>query len=160
MSDLAPNQILQGYRYYEQALDLVISKAQKTLRIFDHDLSQGAYNSLARITTLQNFLANHGHLTLIVHEIAFIQKYCPRINELLQTYSHSMQVHVTDEHVKHIKDVFVVADETYYVRRFHIDHARFKYSFDDIETANVLMMRFDELLKSKAETVSIFTIGL
>lgn len=160
MEDLAPDQIITGVRAYEQALDLVMQGAQKTLSIFDQDLSQGAYDSIARTEILRNFLANHGQLTLILHDAAFLLKRCPRLVALMQTYHHAMHVYVTDDYVKPIKDVFVIADGAAYLKRFHIDHARFKFSTNDREAVSGLKTRFEELLASAAHSVSISALGL
>lgn len=160
MSNLVPNQILSGCSDYALALDLVIQAAYKSLCIFDQDLSEGAYTSAARAEMLGNFLANQGQLTLILHEPTFLLTRCPRLISLMQTYQHAMQVCVTADHVKHIKEVFIVADETSYVKRFHIDQARFKYSLDDLEAVSALKRRFDELQLSVARNVSISILGL
>lgn len=158
--DLVPNQIITGVRAYEQALNLVMREATKTLSIFDHDLSQGAYTSVARTEILRNFLANRGQLTLILHDSAFFLNDCPRLVALMQTYQHAMQVYVTHDYVKPIKDGFIIADDAAYLRRFHIDHARFKFSTDDTETVSGLKLRFGELLASTAHSVSISALGL
>jgi hypothetical protein len=160
MADLTPNQILSGAQAYEQALDLVIKRATKALYIFDQDLSQGAYNTVARTEMLRSFLANQGQLTLILHDSLFFLKYCPRLIALLQTYHHAMHVYVTNDDVHQVKDVFVIAYEAGYVRRFHIDHARFKFSLDDWDTVSRLKMKFDALLASSTHSVSISTLGL
>ncbi|HEY3301322.1 MAG TPA: hypothetical protein VGJ90_11160 [Methylophilaceae bacterium] len=160
MTDLAPDQILTGIRAYEQALDLVIQGAQKTLSIFDENLSQGAYASMARAEVLRSFLANQGQLTLVLHDSTFFLNYCPRLISLMQTYHHAIQVYVTPDYMRHVKDVFVIADATSYVRRFHIEHARFKFSLDDKAAVSGLKMRFDELLASTAHSVSISALGL
>lgn len=160
MADLISNQILSGVQAYEQALDLVIHRARKTLFIFDQDLSQGAYNTVARTEMLQKFLANQGQLTLILHDSSFFLKHCPRLTELLQTYHHAMQVYLTNDDVQHVQEAFVVADGAAYARRFHIDHARFKFSLDDWETVSELTMKFDALLGGSAHSVSISVLGL
>jgi hypothetical protein len=160
MADLIPNQILTGVHAYEQALDLVIQGANKTLFLFDQDLSEGAYNTVARTEVLRSFLANQGQLTLILHDSFFFLKYCPRLIALLQTYHHAMHIYVTNDDVQHVKDVFVIADEAAYVRRFHIDHARFKFSLDDWDTVSGLKMKFNTLLASSTHSVSISTLGL
>lgn len=160
MTDLAPDQILTGIRAYEQVLDLVIQGAQKTLSIFDEDLSQGAYASIARTEMLRSFLANQGQLTLILHDSTFFLNHCPRLIALMQTYHHAIQVYVTHDYVRHVKETFVIADATSYVRRFHIDHARFRFSLDDKAVVSGLKIRFDELLASTAHSVSISALGL
>ena len=71
-----------------------------------------------------------------------------------------MTVFETNDNAKVAKDCFVIADKTHYLRRFHIDQARFKYAFDDEEECASLTMRFNELLDETAEAVSVTKLGL
>ena len=54
----------------------------------------------------------------------------------------------------------MIADKRHYVRRFHIDQARFKYVLNDAEECANLSMRFDELLDETTEAVSATKLGL
>ena len=71
-----------------------------------------------------------------------------------------MQVHVTNQSAKHAKDCFILADGKHYIKRIHIDQARFKYVFDDIATVKALNTRFDELTEAIQDTVSTTPLGL
>lgn len=160
--DLTQQAVLLGEHDYVTAIDYVISAAQKQLLIFDCDLSKGGFNSIARHALIQEFLNKSPvcKLTFILHDANFLKTQCPRLLALLKTYGHQMQVLITNDHAKIAKDCFVIADDNAYVRRFHIDQARFKYALDDIaETAN-LHLRFNELLDETAETVSATHLGL
>lgn len=159
---LTPNTILLGERLYAQAIDLVIQQAQKTLLVFDQDFSHGDYASIARHQSLQQFLSRDAHtqLTIILHQSEFLTAHCPRLLELLSTYGHKMTVYLTNDSAKVAKDCFVIADDVHYVKRIHIDQARFKYAFDDAETCASLHMRFDELLEETSHTLSPTQLGL
>jgi hypothetical protein len=159
---LTPNIILLGERLYAQAIDLVIQQAQKTLLVFDQDFSHGDYASIARHQSLQQFLSRDAHtkLTIIMHQSEFLTAHCPRLLELLTTYGHKMTVYLTNDSAKVAKDCFVIADDVHYVKRIHIDQARFKYAFDDAETCASLHMRFDELLEETSHTLSPTQLGL
>ena len=71
-----------------------------------------------------------------------------------------MTVYETNDTAKVAKDCFVIADKRHYLRRFHIDQARFKYAFDDETEAANLLMRFSELLDETTESVSATKLGL
>ena len=71
-----------------------------------------------------------------------------------------MVVYETNDTAKVAKDCFVIADKQHYVRRFHIDQARFKYALNEVEECANLGMRFDELLDETTEAVSATKLGL
>ena len=161
-TELKPNTVLLGERNYEAALNLVIAKAQYELLIFDQDLSQGDYASLQRVALIQQFLSEKplSKLTIIVQTSEFFVNKCPKLFELLKLYGHKMTVYETNATAKIAKDCFVIADGLHYLRRFHIDEARFKYAFDDVEECANLNRRFDELMAETAEAVSVTKLGL
>ncbi|OAM52564.1 hypothetical protein A7981_03610 [Methylovorus sp. MM2] len=160
--ELVPDEIILGEANYREALNLVIASAESELLIFDEDLSKGDYASLKRFELIRDFLSKGSttKLIIILHDTAYFTSRCPRLFALLQTYGHLMSVYQTTEQAKVAKDIFIIADQKHYLRRFHVDQARFKYAFDDEKTANMLNMRFDELREWTGEAVSPTTLGL
>ena len=161
-TELTPNTIIFGERNYETALDIVIACAENELLIFDQYFECGDYASLNRFERLLAFLSknNLSKLTIILQNTQHFIHHCPRLFELLKLYSDKMVVFETNDIAKVAKDCFVIADKRHYLRRFHIDQARFKYAFDDVEECANLTMRFDELLDETAEAVSATKLGL
>lgn len=161
-TELIPDTIILGERLYAQAIDLILQHAQKTLLIFDQDFSHGDYTSIARHQLLQQFLSRDAQtkLTIILHQSEFLTTHCPRLLELLATYGHKMTVYITNDSAKIAKDCFVIADDAHYVKRIHIDQARFKYALDDAEACASLNMRFGELLEETSHTLSPTQLGL
>ena len=164
MSDieLKPNIVVLGERDYSAALNAVIARATTELLIFDQDFRQGDYASAHRFILIEQFLkdAPLSKLTIILQKTDFFVNKCPKLFELLKLYSHRMKVLETNQSAKIAKDCFVIADKLHYCRRFHIDQARFKFAFDDVEECANLRMRFDELMEETTETVSITKLGL
>ncbi len=160
--DLQPNTIILGERNYEAALDLVIAGATKELLIFDQDFKLGNYASLKRHDLINAFLSNHpqSKLTIILQSTDHFINHCPRLFDLLKIFGHKMTVYETNDVAKVAKDCFVIADKSHYLRRFHVDQARFKFAFDDNAEAAALSMRFDELLDETTESVSATQLGL
>ena len=160
--ELIPNQVVLGERNYEDATALLLAQAKRELKIFDPDLSRGAYQSLRVSELLNDFLARDqmNRLTIIVHDGQFLMSHCPRLIELMRRYSHSMTVYLTDEQARVALDAFVLADTTDYLHRFHIDHARFKYSQGDVIAARPLHERFDHLLEVTHSRLSAVAVGL
>jgi hypothetical protein len=139
-TELVADTIIFGERNYEAALDLIIAEASDDLLIFDQDFLKGGYASQNRV----ELIINH----------------CPKLFEMLRLYGHKMTVYETNDAAKVAKDCFVIADKKHYLRRFHIDQARFKFAFNDEEMAANLLMRFDELLEETANIVSVTQLGL
>jgi hypothetical protein len=160
--ELKPNTIILGERNYETALDIVIASAQDELLIFDQDFARGDYASLQRFEVIQAFLAKNSlsKLTIILQNTEYFILHCPRLFDLLKNYGHKMQVFATNDNAKIAKDCFVIADKAHYIRRFHIEQARFKYALSDAEECANLTMRFAELMDETTEAVSSTKLGL
>lgn len=161
-SELIPDSIILGEREYAKALDLVIAEAEQKLLIFDQDFSRGDYASIKRFNLIHDFLnkSPSNQLTIILQETDFFLTQCPRLFDLLTTYGHKMTVYGTNSHAKIAKDCFMLADGKSYIRRFHIDQARFKFMLNDVETTASLANRFDELLQETSHTLSATKLGL
>lgn len=162
MAELVPDEILLGERNYTAALDLVIGAAEHELLIFDEDLSRGDYASRNRFELIRAFLAKGrwNRLVVVLQDTTYFTKHCPLLYGLLETYGHVMTVCETNDQAKAARDCFVIADQTHYLRRFHVDQARFRYAFTDAETVKMLNMRFNELLEATNQSVSITNLGL
>ena len=161
-AELKPNTVILGERNYSAGLDLVIARATNELLIFDQDFMRGDYTTLHRFELIKQFLSNKplSKLTIILQNIVFFVNKCPLFFELLSTYGHKMTVYETNDSAKIAKDCFLIADKLHYLRRFHIDQARFKFAFDDADECANLRMRFDELMDETTETVSATNLGL
>lgn len=161
-TELIPDTIILGERNYEAALDMLIAEATSDLLIFDQHFLKGDYAGQKRFELLYHFLSSNplSKLTVILHDTQHFTNHCPKLFELLRAFGHKMTVYETNDAAKVAKDCFVVADKRHYLRRFHIDQARFKFAFDDEETVASLLMRFDELLEETASVVSVTQLGL
>ena len=159
---LIPDQIIVGERLYAEAISIILASAQHELLIFDQDLSHGDFASKQKYDLFQQFLNKSpgSHLTIILQDTGFFQGKCPRLLNLLTIYRHKMTVYETNQSAKHAKDCFILADDQNYIKRIHIDQARFKYGLNDVTSAGVLNMRFKELLEATHDVVAISQLGL
>lgn len=162
VTSLIPNQIISGERLYEEAIDFILARAQNELLIFDQDLRHGAFSSLKKFEFFQRFLSSNinSRLTIVLQNTTYFQEKCPRLYQLLSIYGHKMTVYETNNTAKHAKDCFILADRQHYIKRIHIDQARFKYAFDDAESVLLLQSRFQDLLEATETTVSVTRLGL
>ena len=147
---LIPNQILVGEQLYSEAINIILSSAQRELLIFDQDLIHGDFASKEKFDLFQQFLNKSisSHLTIILQDATHFQSKCPFLVNLLTIYRHKMVVYQTNHSAKHAKDCFILADEQNYIKRIHIDQARFKFGLSDISEASLLSVRFKELLNA------------
>jgi hypothetical protein len=159
---LVPDTIIFGEGLYNVATDLLIGMAERELLIFDQDLTKGDYASVKRYELLQDFLGKdpQNRLIMVLQETEQLPRRCPRLFDLLKTYGHAMTIYETNDQAKVAKDSFILADKQHYLRRFHADQPRFRYASDDMETVNMLTMRFDELLEASSHTLSSGKLGL
>ncbi len=160
--ELPQNTILLGEREYANALDIVIATAQRQLLIFDQDCSTGDFASLKRFDLIHDFLnkSELNKLTIVLQQTDFFMSQCPRLYGLLASFDHKISIYETNDNAKIAKDCFILADDSGYIRRFHIDQARFKYALDDAETTASLTSRFNELLQETSVTISATKLGL
>jgi hypothetical protein len=160
--DLQPDTILTGERLYAEAIDIMLGSAKHTLRIFDQDFRHGDFASPHKYALLRNFLSKNlnSSLTIILQDTTFFREKCPRLMELLEMYGHKMRVFETNDTVKHAKDCFILADAAHYLKRIHIDQARFRYAFNDAPSIEGLSLRFNELMEATQDRVSATTLGL
>lgn len=160
--ELKADIILTSERLYAAAIAIILASAQHRLCIFDQDLRRGEFSSLKIYEILRSFLSSHinSQLVIVLQDTTFFREKCPRLMELLEIYGHKMTVYETNSTVKHAKDCFILADDRHYIKRIHIDQARFRYAFDDAITIDGLKSRFEELLEATQDSVSSTTLGL
>lgn len=153
---------LNGEAEYEAAIDEVVARAERTLHIFDVDLSAGGYNTARRAESLREYLMKNraNRLVMVLHETEYLTRHCPRLMNLLQLHSHAISILQTHEHGRVASDPAVIADEAHYVHRFHTDSARALLGLNDHAGARQLEERFEQLQEAASPAVFAFTLGL
>lgn len=154
--------IITGEHLYAEAINTILISASRELLIFDQDLSHGEFSSLRKYDLFQKFLCHNPNscITIILQNTAYFQERCPRLLILLKLYGHKMRVFETNETAKHAKDCFILADGQHYIKRIHVNQARFKYALNDRETVEVLHDRFQELLETTQNRMAVTKTGL
>jgi hypothetical protein len=151
----------EGMREYEAVIDRFIPLTERVIRVFDRSLS-AAYNAPARCAALRRFLlaSRSNRLMIVVHESAGLERRCPRLLELVRSFSGAVKIRETLRAAKHVYDPFVVFDANHYVHRFHYDHLRAAQGTNDVAGAQQLIERFGEIWEASAPAVSPDTTGL
>ncbi len=153
---------LEGIAEYSAAIDTVVAKAERRIRVFDRNLDGLGFNSPARQDLLRSFLLARrtNHLYILVHDTGYLTRSCPRLQLLLRQFSHGITIHQTHPHVQGVHDPFVIVDEAHFVRRFHFDDSRSLLALEDPQEARTLNDRYDELWEASFPAVSATTLGL
>ncbi len=147
---------------YETAIDQVIKNAERTLHIFDTDLTTGGYSTAMRSEILRSFLMKNrsNRLIIILHETNHLTRHAPHLMRLLQMHSHAITIQQTQEHGRIASDPLVIADAKHYVHRFHADHARALFAVNDPAGGRQLDERFEQLQEASTPAVFADTLGL
>lgn len=146
---------------YEEFADEVIALAKHELRIFEQQLGI-SYNTSARHDAFRHFLlaSRRNTIRIVVHDVATIDRFCPRMKLLLRDFGHAVTIHETQTQAKGVYDPFVVADESHSVRRFHFEDLRGLFARNDPIEAATLVERFEEIWEHSTPAVTVNTLGL
>jgi hypothetical protein len=152
---------LHGAAEYEAALDRLLARPQRQLRIFDVALSRRLDTS-ARHDLLRTFLlrSRANRVQIVLHDASNLQRDCPRLINLLRQHPHAIAIRETEAHAKRVYDPFAVADDRDHLHRFHHEDARAVLVLDDPLATQVFLDRFAELWDASAPAASATTLGL
>lgn len=163
MLDIQPvSRPLAGLSEYTQAIDEALVYAQHAVRVFDHDLHEGGWNGATRYERLNQYLLG-GHartLQIVLHDIDFATRHCPRLLALLRQHSDRVAIHQTTAEARGVYDPMLIVDEAYYVHRFHYQQPRAELALHAPAAAGVLIRRFNEIWQASAPAVTATVLGL
>ena len=151
-----------GEAEFQQAVERLIEKPGRELRIFDPDLSALRVDSPARVALLEKFLReSRTHRIYIgVHDIEHLSRYCPRMLGLLKLFTHAIQINRTYEEIRNLQDAFLVLDAQHYLRRPVAARFRGVIALHDETEALAMRSRFQEIWTASFPGVSSTTAGL
>jgi hypothetical protein len=154
--------LLSGRADFANALNDVINKATRTLRMFDPTVQEFGLNSPQREEQLRSFLlaSRNSKLLIAVHDPQHITIACPRLMRLLRQFSHAITIHRTNDTIRNIEDVLVIADDLHCLRKPHAERPNGAVYFDDPVETRGWNNRFNEIWEQSTPSVSATTIGL
>ncbi len=161
LADLT-TQKLNSVREYNEAIGVLLRLAVRSIYIFDYSLEDSALDSPERYTELRNFLLRDrtNTLSIVVHDPAFLIRYCPRLQTLLRQFSQGVFIHQTGLEARKVYDPFIIVDTHYYLRRFHYESPRGIFSLDGKAVNESLKKRFQEIWETSAPALTATTLGL
>lgn len=153
---------LHTIKEYSEAIDILIEMANRHLRIFDYNLEDNGYNTLRRYELLRAYLLRNrsNRLEIILHDTDYLTRFCPRILGLSRQFSHAITIMETTPQAKAIYDPFAIADQAFYVHRFHYDAPHALLAMNDIAGGRQLIKRFEEIREASAPAAPPTTFGL
>jgi len=157
----AQHEKLTGIVEYETALDRLLERPQRHLRIFDRQLSK-SFNSPVRHDLLRGFLlrSRANRIQIVLHDASNLSRDCPRLMNLLRQFSHALVIHETQAHARRVYDPFALADERDHLHRFHYEDSRALLALDDPAGTQPFVERFQELWEASGPAASATTLGL
>jgi len=144
------------------AIDELIALARHRIRVFDQDLSQTGWNQALRIDRLRTFLreARGRRIDVIVHDTHYLESACPRMLNLLRTYSSAMTIYRTGTEAKLATNPLLVIDDRHYLHRFHFEQPRATMGIDQPEQTQLLATRFDQIWATGEPGINATVLGL
>jgi hypothetical protein len=144
------------------ALDELVALAQRSIKVFDIDLSWGDWNTRARCDALAAFMrgSRNGRVEIIVHDTRWLESSGSRLTTLLQRYSHAMTIYRSGAGARHAMDPLAIVDDTHFLHRLHIDRLNATLSIGDADRASPLVERFQEIWATGEPGLSGTTLGL
>ena len=144
------------------AIDELIGLARRRIRVFDQDLSQTGWNQAARIDRLAAFLreTRGRQLDIIVHDTHYLESACPRLLDLLRTYSFAVTIYRTGTEAKLVTDPLVLVDDRHYLHRFHFEQSRAAVGINQPDQTRPLATRFEEIWATGEPGLNATVLGL
>lgn len=153
--------LLTSYGEYDAAIDLILSRAERQLDIFDHDLSLLKLERPARQAALERLLAAPNHqLRIVVQDGQTVLARQPRLVQLLSTHGHHLSLIEADEKLQNLTDSFLIADHAHALVRFHRDQPRSKLLECEAEEVKPYERRFLAILEEGGTALSPRVAGL
>jgi hypothetical protein len=152
---------LEGTTDFEAALDIVIARAERRLRVFDRSLGR-RFDAAHRYELIRKFLLadRANRLQIVLHDVDNIVRDCPRLVNLMRTRSGAISIHQTLADAQGVYDPFTVADDRHFVHRFHYDDTRSVLGLDDAHDARQFVERFEEILAASRPALPATPLGL
>jgi hypothetical protein len=145
-----------------KAIDELIVLARERIRVFDQDLSQTGWNQPTRVDRLAAFLGGvrGRRLDIIVHDTNYLETACPRLLNLLRTYSFAMTIYRTGTEARLATDPLLIVDDQHYLHRFHFAQPRSAVGIAQPEQTQPLANRFEEIWATGEPGINATLLGL
>lgn len=144
------------------ALDDLVAMAKVSIRVFDFDLSEMGWNTVARHAALDAFLraSRHARLDIIVHDTPYLEGRCARLQALQRLFGQAISLCKTGPEARGARDPLAIIDGRHYLHRFDLEQPRAALGIDDPQGAVPLVNRFDEIWATGSPAMPGTLLGL
>jgi hypothetical protein len=144
------------------ALDDLVGLAKLSIRVFDIDLSEMGWSSVARHDALAAFLraSRNARLDIIVHDSRYLEGRCARLQALQRLYGNAINLYASGPEAQGARDPLAIIDGRHYLHRFDIEQPRAILGIEDVSGATPLILRFDEIWATGAPAFPGSLLGL
>lgn len=147
---------------YVAALNTLLSGAQRQIRIYDWDLSDGGYEAPARIELLNEFCKQGlgREVKILLADDGYLKRDAGQLMRLITVWGHVLHVRVRPAEPAPAHDCFVLVDDKGALKRFDKDQAKGVMRLDSRADVVDLGLRFDGEWGRAERRVSAHTLGL
>jgi hypothetical protein len=147
---------------YASALDVLLQTAQRNIRIYDWDLSDGSYTRPERIQLLSDFCkqGTGRQVRILLADSEWLTRHAGQLMQLLSVWGHVLEVRVRENDPPPAPDCFVLVDDYGVLKRFDKDHTKGVMRTDSRSDVVDLGLRFDSEWERAPGIVSAHTLGL
>jgi hypothetical protein len=147
---------------YISSLNALLSSASRLIRIYDWDLSDGGYETPARIELLNEFCkqAQGREVRILLADDTYLKRHGGQMMHLLSVWGHLLHMRVRSSEPPPAHDCFVLVDDHGVLKRFDKDQAKGVMRPDSRSDVVDLGIRFDSEWGRAAGRVSAHTLGL
>jgi len=153
--------LMTSYGEYDAAVDLILSRAERQLDIFDYDLSLLKLELPNRNAALSRLLSMQNHqIRIVVIDAPSVVARHPRLLALIERHGHRIQLIEADPKLRELTDSIVIADDAHALIRFHKSLPRSKILEDESDEVRPYQRRFAEILDEGGTPISPRVAGL
>ena len=156
------SELITTWSEHDSALEKVLARATRTLRIFDADLTKLRLERPEQIAILGNFLSADikNQIHAIIRNAEPLRRNRPRLMKRLALHPQHVLVFEAPEQIAKLSDSMLISDEQYALIRFHQDNVRSKIILDNADECLPYINRFEEIVREGGNQVSATVLGL
>lgn len=145
---------------YLNALSALLPSATHLIRIYDWDLSDGGYETPARIEFIKEFCKQGRTIKILLADDTYLRHHAGQLMRLLSIWGHVLHVRVRDSDPPPAHDTFALADDKGVLKRYDKNEAKGLMRLDARGDVAELAIRFDGEWGRASRRVSGHTLGL
>lgn len=147
-ADFQPRRRLASRAEARSVLDETVEQCRSALCIFDDRGEFYGFERLSFAIALAALLTRNrqASATIVVHDASYIERYCPRLVELLRQYGPQLRILQTEPSLHGFCRGLVIADHGVVLRRPHFEQSATFVDYEEQAVADARRL-FDEIMQ-------------